>query len=48
MYPSVGLKKYGEHIRTNFGQAPFVFNIDGMMKVSLAWARVRLCCVCVC
>ncbi|KAJ9156493.1 SPRY domain-containing protein [Pleurostoma richardsiae] len=32
LYPSVGLKKNGEHIRANFGQTPFVFDIDGMMK----------------
>ncbi|SPN97391.1 related to human RANBPM NP_005484.1 [Cephalotrichum gorgonifer] len=32
LYPSVGLKKYGEHIRTNFGHTPFVFDIDGMMR----------------
>ncbi|CAI4215199.1 unnamed protein product [Parascedosporium putredinis] len=31
LYPSVGLKKYGEHVRVNFGQIPFVFDIDGMM-----------------
>ncbi|KAI9682153.1 MAG: hypothetical protein M1817_000207 [Caeruleum heppii] len=30
-YPAVGLKKPGEHIRVNFGQTPFVFDIDGMM-----------------
>lgn len=35
IYPSVGLKKYGEHLRTNFGQSPFMFDIDGMMRVSL-------------
>ncbi|RDW62743.1 hypothetical protein BP5796_11045 [Coleophoma crateriformis] len=31
LYPSVGMKKSGEHIRVNFGQSPFVFDIDGMM-----------------
>ncbi|KAL1958827.1 hypothetical protein VTO42DRAFT_3664 [Malbranchea cinnamomea] len=32
LYPSVGMKKYpGAHIRANFGQAPFVFDIDEMM-----------------
>ncbi|KAK1476961.1 SPRY domain-containing protein [Colletotrichum cuscutae] len=31
LYPTVGLKKSGEHIRVNFGQTPFVFNIEGMM-----------------
>ncbi|VCU39631.1 BgtA-21027 [Blumeria graminis f. sp. tritici] len=32
LYPSVGMKKPGEHIRVNFGQSPFIFDIDGMMK----------------
>ena len=27
------MKKSGEHIRVNFGQSPFVFDIDGMMSV---------------
>ncbi|OLN85941.1 Ran-binding protein 10 [Colletotrichum chlorophyti] len=31
LYPTVGLKKSGEHIRVNFGQTPFVFDIEGMM-----------------
>jgi hypothetical protein len=31
-YPAVGLKKAGEHIRVNFGQTPFVYDIDSMMK----------------
>lgn len=38
LYPTVGLKKTGEHIRVNFGQSPFTFDIDGMMKVSSACA----------
>ncbi|CAN8106356.1 unnamed protein product [Discula destructiva] len=32
LYPSVGMKKTGEHIRVNFGQTPFVFDIDSLMK----------------
>lgn len=36
LFPSVGMKKSGEHIRVNFGQSPFVFDIDGMMSVSPA------------
>lgn len=32
LFPSVGMKKTGEHIRVNFGQRPFVFDIDGMMS----------------
>ncbi|TVY65664.1 Uncharacterized protein LSUE1_G007172 [Lachnellula suecica] len=34
LFPSVGMKKAGEHVRVNFGQTPFVFDIDGMMAVS--------------
>jgi Ran-binding protein 9/10 len=26
------MKKTGEHILVNFGQTPFVYDIDGMMK----------------
>ncbi|KAI6837742.1 SPRY-domain-containing protein [Hortaea werneckii] len=32
LYPSVGMKKPGEHLRINFGRTPFVFDIDGMME----------------
>lgn len=32
LYPSVGLKKTGEHVRVNFGQTPFMFDIDSVMK----------------
>ncbi|KAJ0159277.1 Ran-binding protein 9 [Colletotrichum tanaceti] len=31
LYPTVGLKKSGEHVRVNFGQTPFFFDINGMM-----------------
>jgi hypothetical protein len=34
LFPSVGMKKAGEHVRVNFGQRPFVFDIDGMMSAS--------------
>lgn len=34
LFPSVGMKRPGEHVRVNFGQNPFVFDIDGMMSVS--------------
>jgi hypothetical protein len=30
-YPSIGIKKSGEHLRANFGRSRFVFDIDGMM-----------------
>jgi hypothetical protein len=28
------MKKAGEHVRVNFGQSPFIFDIDGMMSAS--------------
>ncbi|KAI9167714.1 Ran-binding protein [Paramyrothecium foliicola] len=32
LYPSISLKKSGEQIRVNFGQEPFVFNIDDVVR----------------
>ncbi|APA16084.1 hypothetical protein sscle_16g108540 [Sclerotinia sclerotiorum 1980 UF-70] len=32
LFPSVGMKKPGEHVRVNFGQSPFVYDIDGMIS----------------
>ncbi|KAK5992403.1 Ran-binding protein 9 [Cladobotryum mycophilum] len=32
LYPSVSLKKPGEEILVNFGQEPFIYNIDDMMN----------------
>ncbi|EEH48242.1 uncharacterized protein PADG_04326 [Paracoccidioides brasiliensis Pb18] len=33
LYPAIGVKKQpASHIRANFGQFPFIFDIDGMMK----------------
>lgn len=34
LYPSVGIKKPQEHLRANFGQTPFIFDIDSMIEVS--------------
>ena len=31
LYPSVGVRKPGEHLRANFGRTPFVFDIERMM-----------------
>ncbi|OKL58578.1 hypothetical protein UA08_06201 [Talaromyces atroroseus] len=32
-YPSIGMKRHhGMHIRTNFGQQPFMYDIDGLVK----------------
>ena len=35
LYPVVGMRKAGEHIRVNFGQHGFSFDIDDYMKVSM-------------
>ncbi|KAK0728469.1 hypothetical protein B0T26DRAFT_738802 [Lasiosphaeria miniovina] len=32
LYPTIGLKKPGDHVLVNFGQRPFQFDIDGYMK----------------
>ncbi|KAK1829062.1 SPRY domain-containing protein [Podospora conica] len=34
LYPTVGLKRPGDHVMANFGQVPFQFDIDGYVKVS--------------
>ncbi|KAI5785931.1 concanavalin A-like lectin/glucanase domain-containing protein [Geopyxis carbonaria] len=36
LFPVVGMKKAGEHIRANFGQEGFVFDIDNYMKMEKA------------
>jgi hypothetical protein len=38
LYPSVGMKKQPNvQISANFGQQPFIFDIDGLVKVSLSY-----------
>ncbi|OAA42539.1 Concanavalin A-like lectin/glucanase [Cordyceps fumosorosea ARSEF 2679] len=32
LFPAVSLRKAGEHVLVNFGQTPFVYNIDDMMR----------------
>ena len=39
LYPAVSLKKAGEHVKVNFGQYPFIFDIDSYMRVSKWSAR---------
>jgi len=41
LYPSIGMKKPGAHLSVNFGQRPFVFDIDGMMVVSAPCPIIR-------
>ena len=33
LFPSVGMKRLHAHLEANFGQRPFVYDIDGMVKV---------------
>lgn len=35
LYPTVGLQTPGEVVEANFGQTPFVFDIEDYMKVSV-------------
>ena len=42
LYPSIGMKKSGEHIRVNFGQSPFVYDIDGMMAQEKNYIRQQV------
>ncbi|KAI9887354.1 MAG: hypothetical protein M1823_000870 [Watsoniomyces obsoletus] len=54
LFPSVGMKRPGEHVRANFGQTTFVFDIDRMVaeekqeldaeiqSTSLSWLRIPL------
>ncbi|OQO01870.1 hypothetical protein B0A48_12343 [Cryoendolithus antarcticus] len=42
VYPSIGLKRNGDHIRANFGRQPFVFDIDAMMREERATVRAEL------
>lgn len=32
LYPSVGLRTPNEHVRINFGERPFIFDIDGYIR----------------
>lgn len=43
LFPSVGMKRPHEHLRVNFGQSPFIFDIDRVVKVSpgLSQAQVK-------
>ncbi|KAF2721361.1 SPRY-domain-containing protein [Polychaeton citri CBS 116435] len=33
LFPSVGMKKPGEHLKVNFGKTPFVYDITSMMQM---------------
>lgn len=34
LYPCVGIKKQTEYCKVNFGQTPFVFDIESLFRVS--------------
>ncbi|KAL2758711.1 hypothetical protein ACRALDRAFT_1061838 [Sodiomyces alcalophilus JCM 7366] len=46
-YPSVGLKRTGEHLCVNFGQLPFTYDIDSMMakEKETIQAEIEKACV---
>jgi hypothetical protein len=35
LYPAISLRKAGEHVRANFGQTPFVYDINKHMRVRI-------------
>ena len=41
MYPTVGLQTPGEVVDANFGQMPFVYDIEEVLKVK-SWIRLLL------
>ena len=44
LFPSVGMKKQPTvHLVANFGQQPFIFDIDGMVKVCIYYAGLVVC-----
>lgn len=45
LYPSVGMKKQPPvHLKANFGQDPFIFDIDAMVKVRLSLVGFVVTC----
>ena len=38
VYPSVGMKRPHAHLSVNFGQKPFMFDIDRMVSVRTAFS----------
>ncbi|GAO14340.1 hypothetical protein UVI_02034150 [Ustilaginoidea virens] len=42
LYPAVSLKKPGEEVSVNFGQTPFVYDIDDMMREQRAKIRAEI------
>lgn len=41
LFPAISLRRAGERIKANFGQEPFVFDIDRLAKVRLSTPQVR-------
>lgn len=42
LYPTVGLQTPGEVVDANFGQAPFVFDIEDMLRELRARTRLAI------
>ncbi|KAI2630075.1 ran-binding protein [Xylaria nigripes] len=42
LYPAVGMKKAGEVVRVNFGQSPFVFNIDDLLETEQKMVKLAI------
>ena len=43
LYPAISLKRPDEKIKANFGQEPFVFNIDQLMRVCFTSRETTVC-----
>ncbi len=44
LFPTVGVRKKDEHLRVNFGQKPFTYDIDGYVSVSLHLLCFQIFC----
>ena len=42
LYPTVGLQTPGEVVEANFGEAPFVFDFEGMLAVRHCYACINI------
>ena len=40
LYPAVGMKRLGEHVRVNFGQEEFVWDVNTYMAVGSTACRM--------
>jgi len=41
LYPTIGLQTPGEIVEANFGQSPFVYDIENYIQVYISFVVVR-------